>query len=92
MTGDWVWWTGCPDCVGTQGRLFEIAPRGLCLLSETGTLFSGSEGVRDPISPAKDLGLEAPDKMEDLKVGSVMSPRAVVVILGPGTSSCRANR
>lgn len=66
--------------------------QGAFVFSQPGTLFSGSGGVRDPISPAKDLGLEAPDKMEDLKVGSVMSSRAVVVILGPGTSSCRANR
>lgn len=66
---------GSPDWVGTPGRLFEIRARDLCLFPELGILFSGGRDMRGPLPLLRDLGLEAPDKLEDLKMGSVVTSR-----------------
>lgn len=36
VIGEWMWWVGSPDWIGTQGRLFEVPPRDLRLLPGPG--------------------------------------------------------
>lgn len=66
---------GSPDWVGTQGRLYEVAPWDLRLLSgPMHSFFSGARALRHslPRLSPRAWGLEVPDKMADLTMESMV--------------------